>query len=111
LNKYLILETLDYQRNFDIFLGNDGIFIYPTHPEAAPKHNVTLLKFINCAYTGVFNTLNVAVTQVPLGLNSEGLPIGVQVVAAPYNDHLTIAVAEELEKQFGGWVPSCQINC
>jgi hypothetical protein len=28
-----------------------------------------------------------------------------QVVAAPYKDHLCIAVAKELQKAFGGWVP------
>lgn len=28
-----------------------------------------------------------------------------QVIAAPYNDHLCLAVARELEKVFGGWVP------
>ncbi|XP_026669099.1 LOW QUALITY PROTEIN: fatty-acid amide hydrolase 2-like [Ceratina calcarata] len=28
-----------------------------------------------------------------------------QVVAAPYNDHLCLAVARELEKAHGGWVP------
>lgn len=28
-----------------------------------------------------------------------------KVVAAPYQDHLCIAVAKELEKNFGGWVP------
>jgi len=27
------------------------------------------------------------------------------VVAAPYNDHLCFAVAKELERAFGGWVP------
>ncbi|RWR98397.1 hypothetical protein B4U79_13549 [Dinothrombium tinctorium] len=33
------------------------------------------------------------------------MPLGVQVAAIEYNDHLTIAVAEEIEKVFGGWVP------
>ena len=28
-----------------------------------------------------------------------------QVIAAPNQDRLCIAVAEELEKAFGGWVP------
>ena len=41
---------------------------------------------------------------MPLGLSSEGLPLGVQVVSAPYNDHLTLAVASELEKDLAGWV-------
>lgn len=43
------------------------------------------------------------VTQVPLGLNSKGLPLGVQVVSIPGNDHVTVRIAQELEKQFGGW--------
>ena len=45
------------------------------------------------------------VTQVPLGLGDDGLPLGVQVAAGDGNDHLSIAVALELEKVFGGWVP------
>jgi fatty acid amide hydrolase 2 len=45
----------------------------------------------------------VPVTQVPMGLNSQGLPTGVQVVATRNRDRHCIAVAEELEKEFGGW--------
>jgi fatty acid amide hydrolase 2 len=45
------------------------------------------------------------VTEVPLGLSDGGLPVGVQVAAAPGADHVTIAVAQELERVFGGWVP------
>jgi fatty acid amide hydrolase 2 len=52
----------------------------------------------------VFNLLGLPVTQVPLGLNRRGLPLGVQVAAADGNDHLTIAAALELERRFGGWV-------
>ncbi|XP_045394051.1 fatty-acid amide hydrolase 2 isoform X2 [Lemur catta] len=53
---------------------------------------------------GIFNVLGLPVTQCPLGLNAEGLPLGIQVVAGPFNDHLTIAVAQYFEKTFGGWV-------
>ncbi|KQK78985.1 fatty-acid amide hydrolase 2-like protein [Amazona aestiva] len=52
----------------------------------------------------IFNVLGLPVTQCPLGLSSEGLPLGIQLVAAPYNDHLTLAVARYLEEAFGGWV-------
>jgi fatty acid amide hydrolase 2 len=51
-----------------------------------------------------FNLLGLPATQVPLGLNRRGLPLGVQVAAAPGNDHLTIAAALELERACGGWV-------
>jgi fatty acid amide hydrolase 2 len=47
--------------------------------------------------------LELPVTQVPIGVGENGMPLGVQVVAAHGNDHLTIAVALELEKKFGGW--------
>ena len=48
-------------------------------------------------------------TQVPIGLSTKGLPLGVQVIAAPNNDHLTISVAEEFERKFGGWAPPSTI--
>jgi len=92
-------------------LGDDGIFIYPTHPETAPKHNATFLKLFNVSYTALFNPLYVAITAVPLGLSKSGLPIGLQIVASPLNDRLSIAAAEELEKAFGGWVSPTDINC
>ena len=45
------------------------------------------------------------IKQVPMGLNSEGLPLGIQVIATKNRDRHCIAVAEELEKAYGGWVP------
>ena len=48
--------------------------------------------------------------QIPLGLNSRGLPLGVQAAAGPDNDHLAIAVAVELERAFGGWVPPLDMS-
>jgi fatty acid amide hydrolase 2 len=52
-----------------------------------------------------FNLAGVPVTQVPLGLDRRGLPLGVQVAAGHARDDLAIAVALELEHVFGGWVP------
>ncbi len=53
--------------------------------------------------------MELPVTQVPLGLGGEGLPLGVQVAASHGGDHRTIAVALELERAFGGWVPPPRI--
>lgn len=41
--------------------------------------------------------------QVPLGLDSKGLPLGIQVVASRNRDRHCLAVAEELEREFSGW--------
>ena len=53
----------------------------------------------------VFNLAGLPVTQVPLGLDRRGLPLGVQVAAGPGRDRVAIAVARVLERVFGGWTP------
>lgn len=86
-------------------LGPRGVLLYPSHPVPAPPHRRPLLSPFRWAYTGIFNVLEVPATQVPLGLGAAGLPLGVQVVGAHGADHLTIAVAQALERAFGGWAP------
>ncbi|XP_041895801.1 fatty-acid amide hydrolase 2, partial [Corvus kubaryi] len=92
------------QEEMEALLGPDGVLLYPSHPTIAPKHHSPICMPFNFAYTAIFNVLGLPVTQCPLGLGSEGLPLGIQLVAAAYNDHLTLAVAQYLEKAFGGWV-------
>ncbi len=56
-------------------------------------------------YMGAFNSTGWPATVVRCGTSSDGknLPIGVQVVAAPWREDITIAVAAALEAQSGGW--------
>ncbi len=88
-------------------LGESGVMLYPSFARPAPRHRwpaVNILGYsLASAYTSIFNALELPVTQVPLGLGRQGVPLGVQVVSGPGNDHLTIAVALELERGFGGW--------
>jgi len=86
-------------------MGSRGVLLYPPYPSTAPRHGEPLRPPLLFTYTALLNALGLPVTQVPLGLDSRGLPLGVQVVTAPGNDHLAIAVALELERAFGGWRP------
>ena len=86
-------------------IGPLGVMLYPPHPRPAPRHGVPLLPPIQWGYTAIFNVLELPVTQVPMGLNQAGLPVGVQVVGIHGHDHLTIAVARALEDAAGGWTP------
>jgi fatty acid amide hydrolase 2 len=83
----------------------DGVLLHPTHPRVAPRHGQTIGKPWLLTTTAVFNLAGTPVAQVPLGLNDKGLPLGVQVAAGPDRDHVAVAVALELERAFGGWVP------
>lgn len=90
-------------------IGPNGVMLYPSYTAPAPRHHVPLFPPFNWVYTAIFNVAELPVTQVPLGLNEAGLPVGVQVVSVRDNDHVTIAVARYLEKVFGGWVPPRRI--
>ncbi|XP_067010947.2 fatty-acid amide hydrolase 2 isoform X2 [Anabrus simplex] len=90
-------------------LGEDGVLLFPSSSMPAHYHYASLLRPYNFSYFCIFNALHLPVTQVPMGLNKDGLPVGIQVVAAPYKDHLCFAVAKELQKAFGGWVPPFKV--
>ncbi|XP_037614440.1 fatty-acid amide hydrolase 2-A-like [Sebastes umbrosus] len=100
---FIIQQKEKLQKKVDELLGTDGVFLYPTHPRVAPKHHHTLFRPFDSCYTGIINILGLPVTQCPLGLGEEGLPLGLQVVAGKLQDHLTLEVALYLEKTFGGW--------
>lgn len=109
-NQLLCKKAADLRKRFNEMLGDTGVLFVPTHPEPAPKHYTTLLKIFNVSYTSVTSVLQSPITQCPLGLSKEGLPFGVQILAKPYNDRLTIAVAQELEKDNGGWQAPCRVD-
>ena len=84
----------------------DGVLLHPAHPRVAPRHGRTLGRPWLLNSCAVFNLAGVPVTEVPLGLSAAtGLPLGTQVAAGMNRDHVSIAVAIELERAFGGWVP------
>jgi fatty acid amide hydrolase 2 len=83
----------------------DGVILHPPHARVAPKHGRTVGRAWAITPTAIFNLLQLPVTQVPLGLNRRGLPLGVQVAAPHDRDHVAIACALALESSVGGWVP------
>ncbi|XP_067211458.1 fatty-acid amide hydrolase 2 isoform X2 [Linepithema humile] len=91
------------KKQLEELLGDNGVLIFPTFHTSAFYHNEILYNLNNVTYMIVFNMLGLPVTQCPLGFDKNQLPIGVQIVANPGCDHLTIAVAQEIERIFGGW--------
>jgi Asp-tRNA(Asn)/Glu-tRNA(Gln) amidotransferase A subunit family amidase len=54
-------------------------------------------------YTQWFNILGAPAAVVPAGRSDEGLPIGVQVVGAPFMDAHVLDVAAAIERRTGGF--------
>ncbi len=93
------------KRQLEDALGDDGVLVTLPYTEVAPLHGKPLFPPFNWVRCAIFNVMEVPSTSVPMGLNADALPLGVQIVAAQNRDHLGIACAIELEKRVGGWVP------
>ncbi len=57
------------------------------------------------SYTEWFNLLGTPAVVVPVGKSPDGLPIGVQIVARPWEEEIVLSVAEVFEEQRGEWQP------
>jgi fatty acid amide hydrolase 2 len=91
------------QVEIENMLGDDGVMLYPTAVDIAPRHGKA--GALHFRFPAIFNALEMPATQVPLGLGRDGLPLGMQVVAPRGQDHRSIAVAMALEDALGGWIP------
>lgn len=104
------LDASDRLRDDLLEAMGDGVLLFPSHPVPAPTHRNPLIHPFRWVFTAVFNALGLPATQIPLGLDSDGLPLGVQVVGPPGADHRLIAVAQALQADMGGWIPPWKTN-
>ncbi|MBL7542989.1 MAG: amidase [Bdellovibrionaceae bacterium] len=94
-----------FKSEINQLLGEHNILLFPTQPRSAPYHNELFLSPFDFVYAGIFNALELPVTQAPIKLDAKKMPIGVQIVGSWGNDVLTIQAATQLESAFGGWQP------
>ncbi|MEQ9221647.1 MAG: amidase [Cyclobacteriaceae bacterium] len=55
------------------------------------------------SYCGPYNTTGWPSTVVRCGTSRDNLPIGIQCVAHPWREDVSLAVAQHLEERSGGW--------
>jgi len=76
------------------------------HGERSWQVEGKTVKYLDAwSYCEWFNLLGTPAAVVPVGRSPEGLPIGVQIVARPWQEELVLSVAAALEKQCGGYAP------
>lgn len=99
----LLEKRMQLKKQFEELLGDNGVLIFPSFNLTAHYPHESVYNVCNYTYMMIFNVLGFPVTQCPLGFDKNHLPLGLQIVANPGCDYLTIAVAQEIEKTFGGW--------
>jgi len=107
-------ELLAWTRRWDAcqrvllgFLARFDLIICPVDPHPALPHGTTMQPdfppFGVTAYTKPYSMAGWPSVVVRAGTSSAGMPIGVQVVAGPWQEHMALAVAQEVERAVGGW--------
>lgn len=101
----LFTEIDQYRNKMLESLKDYDILISPVAATAAKEHGKTLEESKDMTPCMVHSLTGWPVTVVRCGTSSNGLPIGLQIAAKSWNDHLTLALGFQLETLFGGWQP------
>jgi len=104
-NQEMLELAAGMQQEIEARLGDNGVLLCPVFSTPAPKHSWIWKDLLGMGYSGLINVLEFPATVIPIYHREDGLPVSIQVVAARWNDHLTLAAAAALEQTFGGWRP------
>lgn len=103
VKRRFLAEGQALRQQLDALLGEDGVLLHPPYSRPAPRHGEPWNTPFDFGMTAIFNVMQCAVTVVPVGFDSRGLPLAVQIVARQGMDHLAIAAAGAVERALGGW--------
>ena len=101
-----LLERWDqYKSQMLKFWKTYDVLICPVNAHPAIPHGTTYQgrNLAAYGYTMASNLTGWPSVVVRCGTSSEGLPIGVQVVAPPWREDVSLAVAQHLQTSFKGW--------
>jgi len=118
LDKMLVEKQKKQQAMWAEFFESYDVLIAPVAPTVAfpHDHKGTLLTrsmeingqekpmLNNMAWTYMAIVSGLPATVAPIGLNDSGLPVGIQIIGAKFEDRTTIAFARGLSELIGGFV-------
>ena len=92
-------------RDFTDVFANVDALITPTTPSAAfaqgEKMDDPIQMYLNDLFTVGANLAGVPAISVPAGLDSNGLPLGLQIMGKPFDEETAFAVSAEIERAAG----------
>jgi aspartyl-tRNA(Asn)/glutamyl-tRNA(Gln) amidotransferase subunit A len=92
-------------RDFEEAFGRVDALLTPTAPSAAfaagENMDDPIKMYLNDVFTVPANLAGVPAMSVPAGLDANGLPLGLQVIARHFDEETMFAVAAEVERAAG----------
>lgn len=100
-----LMEAIDQARSraLGFFADFDAILCPPSFALARPHRASQADSFDDWSYLTIHNLLGWPGVSVRAGSSAEGLPVGVQVVSAPWREDVALALAQQIENLMGGY--------
>ena len=97
---YLQAQRVRRQFRYDMgpVLSDVDVLITPATPSSAPRDLTTTG---NTLFQGAWTSCGLPAITIPTGLHSSGLPLGIQLAAAPFADGRLLAAARWCETTLG----------
>ena len=100
-----LLEAIDMARSraLAFFEDYDAILCPPAHALARLHGSSRADSFDDWSYMTIYNLLGWPGVSLRAGSSAGGLPVGVQIVAAPWREDIALALGQRVEKLMGGY--------
>jgi Asp-tRNA(Asn)/Glu-tRNA(Gln) amidotransferase A subunit family amidase len=100
----LRMQVFEQMKKFPVLLCPVAAIPAFRHGERQWQVDGKMVKYLDAwSYCEWFNLLGMPGAVVPVSQSSDGLPIGVQIVAGPWEEEVALSVAEAIEEECGGW--------
>lgn len=87
-------------------LGDCDVMITPTHAVEAPAFGTAVPNNITYMCMSIlFNMIGAPSVSIPLGIDANGVPFGVQVTGRPHDDYSVLDFAKQIDAHSIGYTP------
>jgi amidase len=92
------------------FMSGFDLIVTSVAPDIAPLYRSKYVASQLFSYTIPYSLSGNPCVVVRAGTSSEGMPIGVQVVARNWHDDVALRAAQAIERALGGWRPASVVG-
>jgi Asp-tRNA(Asn)/Glu-tRNA(Gln) amidotransferase A subunit family amidase len=106
-----VLEREKLREDLLAWMKETPLILAPVGATAAFEHgaerveigNKSISIFRAFSYSQTFNVFGLPSLAVPVARTASGLPVGVQVIGAPFDERTVLGAGQAIEKALGGW--------
>jgi amidase len=99
--KIRIMETYAYKKAFLELMKDIDILLCPVTASPARLHGTTHEHINDYTYVMMSNLTGAPAISINSGFSADGLPIGLQIIAKPWQDHVVLAFAKKAQAVLG----------